>query len=57
MFVVEKSGRNSYWQPRIFVSCRGDDDDDDDDDDDFVCRLLKVLLHIVTSWCYCVIEV
>jgi hypothetical protein len=37
---VEKSGENSYREPRIFLSCRGDDDDDDDD---FVCRLLKAL--------------
>jgi hypothetical protein len=36
---VEKSGRNFYWKPSIFLSCRGDDDDDDD----FVCRLLKAL--------------
>jgi hypothetical protein len=48
---VEKIGRNSYWQPRIFLSCGGDDDDDH-----FICRLLKALLHIVASWCYYVIE-
>jgi hypothetical protein len=45
---VEKSGGNSYWKPRIFLSCRGDDVDEDDD---FVCRLLKAL------FAYCIFVV
>jgi hypothetical protein len=49
---VEKSGGISYWEPRIFLSCRGDDNDDDDD---FVCRLLKALFaycNFVVLSCY-----